>query len=70
MNYNISSDKFDNFILKELLEKLNRYFEEKKLPFYVIGATARDIIMQNITVSYEKVHKAISKMSSILCRKL
>lgn len=48
MNYNISSDEFDNLLIKELLEKLSRYFEKEKLPFYVIGATARDIIMQRL----------------------
>ena len=48
MNYNISSDEFDNLLIKELLEKLSRYFEKEKLPFYVIGATARDIIMQKL----------------------
>ena len=48
MNYNISSDEFDNLLIKELLEKLSRYFEKEKLPFYVIGAAARDIIMQKL----------------------
>ena len=48
MNYNISSDEFDNLLIKELLEKLSRYFEKEKLSFYVIGATARDIIMQKL----------------------
>ena len=54
MNYNISSDEFDNLLIKELLEKLSRYFEKEKLPFYVIGATARDIIMQKLCQTYAR----------------
>lgn len=48
MNYSISSNEFDNLLIKELLEKLSRYFEKQKLPFYIIGATARDILMQKL----------------------
>lgn len=45
MNYNISSDKFQFPLLKPILEKLIEYFSEMDIQFYVIGATARDIIM-------------------------
>lgn len=46
MSYNISSDNFQHPLLKPILEKLNAYFSEEEIHFYVIGATARDIIMQ------------------------
>jgi len=46
MSYNISSDKFQHPLLKPILEKLTAYFSKEKIHFYVIGATARDIIMQ------------------------
>ncbi|NEW85206.1 MAG: hypothetical protein GZ094_22970 [Mariniphaga sp.] len=48
MSYNISSEIFDNPLLKELLEKLNIFFTSIDSEFYVIGATARDIIMSGI----------------------
>lgn len=48
MSYNISSKIFDNPLLKELLEKLNIFFTSIDSEFYVIGATARDIIMSGI----------------------
>ena len=46
MSYNISSDKFQHPLLKPILEKLTVYFSKEKIHFYVIGATALDIIMQ------------------------
>jgi predicted nucleotidyltransferase len=46
MNYNISSENLNNPLLKELLHTLSKYFEEKNLKFYVIGATARDILIR------------------------
>lgn len=46
MSYNISSDKFQHPLLKPILEKLTAYFSKEEIHFYVIGATARDIIMQ------------------------
>ena len=46
MTYKISSDKFQNPYLKPLLEKLTEYFAKEEIHFYVIGATARDIIME------------------------
>lgn len=46
MNYNISSDKFQHPLLKPILKKLTEYFSKEDIRFFVIGATARDIIMQ------------------------
>lgn len=48
MSYNISSDSFLNPLLKELLEELTKYFGSIGTEFYVIGATARDIILSGI----------------------
>ena len=48
MSYNISSDRFDNPLLKDLLKELNNVFESLDMNFYVIGATARDIILNNL----------------------
>lgn len=45
MTYNISSDKIHHPLLKSLLDFLSNYFRNEGLSFYVIGATARDIIM-------------------------
>lgn len=46
MSYNISSDKFQHPLLKPILKKLTAYFSKEEIHFFVIGATARDIIMQ------------------------
>ncbi len=46
MSYNISSDKFQHPLLKPILQKLTEYFSKEDIHFFVIGATARDIIMQ------------------------
>jgi len=48
MSYNISSDKLDNPLLKDLLKELNDFFGFLNMEFYVIGATARDIILSNL----------------------
>lgn len=48
MNCNISSSKFDNPFLGELLQTLSDYFRTADSEFFVIGATARDIILSNI----------------------
>ncbi len=48
MSYNISSEGFANPLLKELLEKLTTYFTSVCSEFYIIGATARDIILTGI----------------------
>ena len=45
MSYNISSEKFQHPLLKQIFEKLTEYFFGMNIQFYVIGATARDIIM-------------------------
>ncbi len=45
MTYNISSDKFHHPLLKSLLGLLSEFFQNDVLDFYVVGATARDIIM-------------------------
>lgn len=44
MSYPISSKQFDNPLLKELLIELNTYFTSKGMNYYIIGATARDIV--------------------------
>ena len=45
MSYKISSKKFQDPLLKPLLEELSVHFKHQKIKFYLIGATARDIIM-------------------------
>jgi predicted nucleotidyltransferase len=46
MSYNISSSKFTHPLLKPILLELTEYFKEFGITFFVIGATARDIIME------------------------
>lgn len=46
MAYNISSDQLDNPLLKKLLAELIPLFKELDIKFFIIGATARDIIME------------------------
>ncbi|MDR0795729.1 MAG: hypothetical protein LBE79_06725 [Tannerella sp.] len=48
MSYNISNDKLNNPILKDLLKELNDFFVSFNMDFYVIGATARDMILSNL----------------------
>ncbi|OFY93152.1 MAG: hypothetical protein A2491_11105 [Bacteroidetes bacterium RIFOXYC12_FULL_35_7] len=48
MSYSISSKNFNNPLLKELLEKLTHFFASIDSEFFVIGATARDIIISGI----------------------
>jgi len=48
MSCNISSEDLNNPLLKELLKKLTDYFQSIGSDFYVIGATARDIILSGI----------------------
>lgn len=55
MSYNISSSKLQHPLLKPILEKLTSYFSGMDVQFYVIGATARDIIM---SVHGEKARRA------------
>lgn len=45
MSYQLSTDKLQDPIIKDILEKLSSYFKGEKIQFYVIGATARDIIL-------------------------
>lgn len=46
MSYSISSNKFSHPLLKPILLELSDYFKEFEIFFFVIGATARDIIMK------------------------
>lgn len=48
MNYIISSENLNNPLLKDLLKKLTNFFDNIQVDFYVIGATARDIILSNL----------------------
>ena len=48
MDLTISSEKIGNPLLVELLRKLTDSFNKMDKEFYVIGATARDIIMQQL----------------------
>jgi predicted nucleotidyltransferase len=48
MSYNISSENLNNPLLKDLLKELNGFFGSINVEFYVIGATARDIILSNL----------------------
>lgn len=48
MSYNISSENLNNPLLKDLLKGLNSFFGDINVDFYVIGATARDIILSNL----------------------
>src|SRR5690554_5054458 len=46
MSYNISSKKFNHPLLKPILQELTAFFKDSDISFFVIGATARDIIME------------------------
>ncbi|MBC9795419.1 nucleotidyl transferase AbiEii/AbiGii toxin family protein [Sinomicrobium weinanense] len=46
MSYKISSDNFNHPLLKPILKELTRFFSDKGIRFFVIGATARDIVME------------------------
>lgn len=48
MSCNISGEDLNNPLLKELLQKLTDYFQSIGSGFYIIGATARDIILSGI----------------------
>jgi len=48
MSYNISSDRLSNPMLKEILQALTDFFKSEGSDFYVIGATASDIILAGI----------------------
>jgi predicted nucleotidyltransferase len=51
MNCHISGDKLNNPLLKELLAVLTSYFNSIESEYYIIGATARDIVL---TAIYEQ----------------
>jgi predicted nucleotidyltransferase len=46
MDYNLSSEKLEHPLLKKLLDELIPVFQKLTIKFFVIGATARDIIME------------------------
>ncbi|HUW08054.1 MAG TPA: nucleotidyl transferase AbiEii/AbiGii toxin family protein [Williamwhitmania sp.] len=46
-NYNISSESINNPYLVKLLTQLTTFFQSRATPFYVIGATARDLMLQH-----------------------
>ena len=46
MSYKISSDQFSHPLLKPILKDLSALFQETGIKFFVIGATARDLIME------------------------
>lgn len=46
MSYSLSSNKFTHPLLKPILLELTAYFKDSGISFFVIGATARDIIME------------------------
>ncbi len=48
MNLKISSEKLNNPYLVELLGKLSASFHKMNRDFFVIGATARDIVVQQL----------------------
>lgn len=48
MDLTISSEKIGNPLLVELLRKLTNSFSKMDKEFYVIGATARDIVIQQL----------------------
>lgn len=45
MSYQLSTDKLQDPVIKEILEKLSSYLKGENIQFYVIGATARDIVL-------------------------
>lgn len=46
MDYNLSSEKLEHPLLKKLLDELIPVFQKLEIKFFIIGATARDIIME------------------------
>lgn len=48
MSYQISSTQFDDSGISELLKTLTIYFRDRRVPFFVVGAAARDIVLGQI----------------------
>jgi putative uncharacterized protein (fragment) len=48
MSYHILSKELSNPELKGILQALNAFFQSKKIDFYIVGATARDILLTNL----------------------
>lgn len=48
MNFQISSEKIGNPLLVDLLRKVSHCFAEIEQDFFVIGATARDIVIRQL----------------------
>ena len=48
MSYHILSKELSNPELKSILQALNSFFQSKKIDFYIVGATARDILLTNL----------------------
>lgn len=46
MEYKIDSSKISHPLIKPILEDLIPFFQEKEIKFFIIGATARDIILE------------------------
>lgn len=46
MDYNLSSEKLEHPLFKKLLDELIPVFLKLEIKFFIIGATARDIIME------------------------
>lgn len=46
MEYKIDSSKISHPLIKPILEELIPFFQEKEIKFFIIGATARDIILE------------------------
>ena len=48
MNCHILSKELSNPELKSILQALNTFFQSKEIDFYIVGATARDILLTNL----------------------
>ena len=48
MNFQLSSEKIGNPLLVDLLRKISKCFAEINQTYYVIGATARDLIVRQL----------------------
>lgn len=48
MSYHILSKELSNPELKSVLQALNTFFQSKEIDFYIVGATARDILLTNL----------------------